>query len=98
MDALNSWQARQTQCLPGSDTMQLVRELEAALGVVAAASFKHVSPAGAAIAAPLDDTLIQAYEVQGKSLSAPVRHLLAECTANQPARPLRTCVRATQTP
>lgn len=39
LDALNSW--------------QLVRELAAALGLPAAASFKHVSPAGAAVATPL---------------------------------------------
>eukprot|EP00042_Codosiga_hollandica_P054637 m.743975 g.743975 ORF g.743975 m.743975 type:complete len:615 (-) comp58949_c0_seq1:7-1851(-) len=55
MDALNSW--------------QLVREVQAALGSVAAASFKHVSPAGAAIAEPLTAELAQAYEVVGKELS-----------------------------
>ena len=43
LDALNSW--------------QLVRELKAATGLPAAASFKHVSPAGAAIGLPLTDTL-----------------------------------------
>jgi len=42
LDALNSW--------------QLVRELKQVLGLPAAASFKHVSPAGAAIALPLSDT------------------------------------------
>ena len=42
LDALNGW--------------QLVRELEQATGTVAAASFKHVSPAGAAIGTGLDDT------------------------------------------
>lgn len=42
LDALNSW--------------QLVRELKAACGVSAAASFKHVSPAGAALGYPIDDT------------------------------------------
>ena len=41
MDALNSW--------------QLVRALKRATGKPAAASFKHVSPAGAAIASPLSD-------------------------------------------
>lgn len=41
LDALNAW--------------QLVRELRAATGLAAAASFKHVSPAGAAVAAPLSD-------------------------------------------
>ena len=43
LDALNSW--------------QLVRELRQATGLPAAASFKHVSPAGAAVGLPLDDTL-----------------------------------------
>ena len=55
LDALNSW--------------QLVRELRAATGLPAAASFKHVSPAGAAVGVPLSDTLAQAYFVDGASLS-----------------------------
>jgi len=55
LDALNAW--------------QLVRELRAALALPAAASFKHVSPAGAAVAAPLDDTLRRVYEVEGRELS-----------------------------
>ena len=42
LDALNAW--------------QLVRELGRAIGLPAAASFKHVSPAGAAVALPLDET------------------------------------------
>ena len=49
MDALNSW--------------QLVRELKAATGLPAAASFKHVSPAGAAVGLPLSDTLKKIYFV-----------------------------------
>ena len=49
LDALNGW--------------QLVRELRAATGVAAAASFKHVSPAGAAIGLPLSDTLKKIYFV-----------------------------------
>ncbi len=49
LDALNGW--------------QLVRELHAATGLPAAASFKHVSPAGAAVGLPLDDTLRQIYFV-----------------------------------
>ena len=49
LDALNSW--------------QLVRELRAATGLPAAASFKHVSPAGAAVAVPLNDTLKKIYFV-----------------------------------
>lgn len=55
LDALNSW--------------QLVRELKQATGLPAAASFKHVSPAGAAIAVPLDDSLRRAYFVGDKDLS-----------------------------
>ena len=50
MDALNAW--------------QLVKELKAATGVAAAASFKHVSPAGAAIGLPLSDTLKKIYHVE----------------------------------
>ena len=49
LDAFNSW--------------QLVRELKAATGLPAAASFKHVSPAGAAVGLPLDDTLRKIYFV-----------------------------------
>ncbi len=49
LDALNSW--------------QLVKELKAATGFPAAASFKHVSPAGAAIGLPLSDTLRKIYFV-----------------------------------
>ncbi|NLT41667.1 MAG: phosphoribosylaminoimidazolecarboxamide formyltransferase, partial [Anaerolineae bacterium] len=52
LDALNSW--------------QLVRELRQAVGLPAAASFKHVSPAGAAVAVPLTDELRQAYFVSGE--------------------------------
>lgn len=49
MDALNGW--------------QLVSELKAATGLPAAASFKHVSPAGAAVGLPLDDVLKKIYFV-----------------------------------
>jgi phosphoribosylaminoimidazolecarboxamide formyltransferase/IMP cyclohydrolase len=55
LDALNSW--------------QLVKELEAATKLPAAASFKHVSPAGAAVAVPLSETLKQVYFVEGIELS-----------------------------
>ncbi len=55
LDALNAW--------------LLVRELAAATGLPAAASFKHVSPAGAAVAVPLAETLRQAYFVAGLDLS-----------------------------
>ena len=40
---------------------QLVKELKEATGLPAAASFKHVSPAGAAVGLPLDDTLKKMY-------------------------------------
>ena len=49
LDAFNSW--------------QLVKELKAATGLAAAATFKHVSPAGAAVGLPLDDTLKKIYFV-----------------------------------
>ncbi len=55
LDALNSW--------------QLVQELKAATGLPAAASFKHVSPAGAAVAVPLTPVLQQIYFVEGIELS-----------------------------
>jgi phosphoribosylaminoimidazolecarboxamide formyltransferase / IMP cyclohydrolase len=55
LDALNAW--------------QLVAELRAALGLPAAASFKHVSPAGAGVAVPLGEALARVYEVQGKALT-----------------------------
>ena len=55
LDALNSW--------------QLVRELSAATGLPAAASFKHVSPAGAAVAVPLGDELARACFVADLDLS-----------------------------
>lgn len=55
LDALNAW--------------QLVRELKAALNLPAAASFKHVSPAGAAVGLPLSDTLKKAYFVDDMDLS-----------------------------
>ena len=56
LDALNGW--------------QLVRELHAATGLPAAASFKHVSPAGAAVGLPLDDTLRKIYFVD--DITAPL--------------------------
>ena len=55
LDAMNSW--------------QLVRELRAATSLPAAASFKHVSPAGAAVAVPLSETLQKAYFIEGIELS-----------------------------
>jgi phosphoribosylaminoimidazolecarboxamide formyltransferase/IMP cyclohydrolase len=55
LDGLNSW--------------QLVRELKSALNLPAAASFKHVSPAGAAVAIPLSDTLKKVYFVDDLELS-----------------------------
>ena len=42
---------------------QLVKELKQATGLPGAASFKHVSPAGAAVGVPLSDTLRKAYHI-----------------------------------
>ena len=55
LDALNAW--------------QLVKELKTALGLPAATSFKHVSPAGAAVGVPLSDTLKKIYFVENEELS-----------------------------
>ena len=55
LDALSGW--------------QLVKELKEATGLPAAASFKHVSPAGAAVGLPLSDLLRQVYRVEGYPLS-----------------------------
>ena len=55
LDAFNSW--------------QLVKELKEATGLPAAASFKHVSPAGAAVATELSDTLTKVYFVDDLELT-----------------------------
>ena len=55
MDAFNSW--------------QLVKELKQVIGLPAAASFKHVSPAGAAVGVPLNDVLKKSYFVEDIELS-----------------------------
>ena len=55
LDALNSW--------------QLVKELKTATALAAAASFKHVSPAGAAVAVPLSKSLKKAYFIDDVNLS-----------------------------
>jgi AICAR transformylase/IMP cyclohydrolase PurH (only IMP cyclohydrolase domain in Aful) len=55
LDAFNSW--------------QLVKELKEATGLPSAASFKHVSPAGAAVGQPMSDTLKKIYYVDDLKLS-----------------------------
>mmetsp|Transcript_17296 Transcript_17296/g.37787 ORF Transcript_17296/g.37787 Transcript_17296/m.37787 type:complete len:412 (-) Transcript_17296:380-1615(-) len=55
--------------LDASNAWQLVKELKSALGVAAAASFKHVSPAGAAVAVPLSDVEFKAYELEGRKIT-----------------------------
>ena len=55
--------------LDAFNSYQLVRELKAATGLPAAASFKHVSPAGSAVGLPLDDIEKQIYFVEGMTLS-----------------------------
>ncbi len=49
--------------LDALNSIQLVRELKEATGICVAASFKHVSPAGAALGLPLDDVLRQMYHI-----------------------------------
>ena len=58
LDALNSY--------------QLVKDLKKALGLPAAASFKHVSPAGAAVGLPLDDTLRRMYHIDAEMELSPL--------------------------
>lgn len=58
LDAFNGW--------------QLVKELKEATGLPAATSFKHVSPAGAAIGRPLSDTLKKIYWVDEKAELSPL--------------------------
>ena len=58
LDAFNSW--------------QLVKELKEATGLPAAASFKHVSPAGAAVGLPLDDTMKKIYFVDDLGELSPI--------------------------
>ncbi len=58
LDALNSW--------------QLVKEMKAATGLPSAASFKHVSPAGAAVGLPLSDTLKKIYFVDDLPELSPI--------------------------
>ena len=58
LDALNSW--------------QLVRELKRATGMPSAASFKHVSPAGAAVGTPLSDIEKQIYFVDDEGPLTPI--------------------------
>ena len=58
LDALNGW--------------QLVKELKEATGLPAATSFKHVSPAGAAVGLPLDETLAKIYWVDDQGELSPL--------------------------
>ena len=58
LDAFNGW--------------QLVKELKAATGLPAATSFKHVSPAGASVGLPLDDTMKKIYWVEDMGELSPI--------------------------
>ena len=58
LDALNAW--------------QLVQELDEALGLPAATSFKHVSPAGAAVSVELDDTFLEVYDCKKNQELSPL--------------------------
>ncbi len=58
LDAFNGW--------------QLVRELKKATGLPAATSFKHVSPAGAAVGLPMDETLRKIYWVDDMGELSPL--------------------------
>ena len=77
LDAFNAW--------------QLVKELKAATGLPAAASFKHVSPAGAAVGLPLSDTLKKIYFVPTPVPVAPTvcRAMATSWLSLTPAMPQR---------
>ena len=64
LDAFNGW--------------QLVSELKKATGLPAATSFKHVSPAGAAVGLPLSDTLAKIYWVDDLGELSPLPVLMQE--------------------
>ncbi len=70
LDALNGW--------------QLVSELKRATGMAAAASFKHVSPAGAAVGEPLDGTLRQMYFVAPEAELSPLACAYARARRGPP--------------
>ena len=72
LDALNSW--------------QLVKELKEATGLPAAASFKHVSPAGAAVAVEMSETLKKIYFVDDMELS-PMATAYAGCHLTEISSP-----------
>jgi len=70
LDALSSW--------------QLVTELKAATGLVAAASFKHVSPAGVALGRPISDDFARAYNAGDTDLSSPVAQAFVRARMGDP--------------
>ncbi len=84
LDALNSW--------------QLVKELKEATGMPAAASFKHVSPAGAALGLPLSDTLKKIYFVDDVKIPLSFRSLLLPVLMPEHAVPTVCQATATSSP
>jgi phosphoribosylaminoimidazolecarboxamide formyltransferase/IMP cyclohydrolase len=77
MDAVNSW--------------QLVRDLRTVSGLPAAASFKHVSPSGAALGQPLSQALRQAYAVDDLELT-PLAEAYARARGTDPLCSYGDCV------
>ena len=77
LDALNSW--------------QLVKELKEATGLPAAASFKHVSPAGAAVGTPLSDVEKKIYFAEGMELSPIACAWPTGCAPTATGPPCPTC-------
>ena len=84
LDAFNGW--------------QLVRELKKATGLPAATSFKHVSPAGAAVGLPLDETMRKIYWVDDMGELSPLASAYeepeeqTECPLSVILFPFLTCV------
>ena len=77
LDAFNGW--------------QLVSELKRATGLPAATSFKHVSPAGAAVGLPLTDVERKIYWVDDMGELTPVPAVLTECHLSVISFPCRMC-------
>lgn len=70
LDALNGW--------------QLVKELKEATGLPAATSFKHVSPAGAAVGLPMDEVLRKIYWVDDLGELSPLASAYARARGSRP--------------
>ena len=78
----NRWLFLSSSPVDAMNSFQLAMELRAALNLPAAASFKHVSPAGAAVAVPLTSDEHTAYEIGDRTLTpASLAYVRARCVS-----------------